>query len=498
MEAEQIAPKSEIVKPPFPLTALQSLSLVLASVLLGVLADALFRGGLPGLNVTVFELILLTMLYGLGRFGRLEPKPNPLLLSALTLLALVFFWRASPFLQILNLAVSSFLLFLIVAQLSYKSFWQSHFGELILNGLRGMFGPFFSFFTLVFGTPWKDLGQYAKGRKSRWLLASLRGLLFALPLLVIFALLLASADALFEQLLQRTFRFDLGDWLGHSLIIFFIAMAALALLAQTFLDNRWHHFELTTPKVLQFGLIETSLVFGSLCVLFLSFMVVQASYLFGGESRVLGSSLSYAQYGRRGFFELVTVTVLLHMVLLVGMWFCNQEKAKRLYKILATILVVLLYGVIISAFSRLNLYISTYGLTELRFYSSAMILWIAVVMLYFLFQLYSTKAPKLVPSYLILGVLGVFALYLSNPDATIAKTNLSRISPESEFDAEYFRELSLDSVVPISDYLAQNPNLAVRFKLQQVLEDKTHNIHETDWRSFNVGRWQGEKMLKGK
>ncbi|MCA9837115.1 MAG: DUF4173 domain-containing protein [Trueperaceae bacterium] len=495
MEAEPLAASPAKIKVPFPLTALQSLSLVLFSLLLGILADGLFRATLPGINVTLFQLVLVTGLYGLGRFGRLEPKPNPILLAAMALLALLFFWRASPFLQFLNLAVSSFLFLLVVGQLSYQSLWRSHFGELLINGLRLIFGPFFSFFTLVFGSPWKDLGQHVQGRNSRWLLSAFRGLVFAIPLFIMFAVLLASADALFEQLLQRTFRFDFESWLEHSLIILFIAMVALAFLAQTFLDNPWQHFELKTPKLLQFGRIETALVFGSLSLLFASFILVQASYLFGGESRVLGSSLSYAQYGRRGFFELVTVTVLLHIVLLVGMWFCTQPKAKQLYKILATILVFLLYGVIISAFSRLNLYITTYGLTELRFYSSAMIIWIAVVMLYFLFQLFSSKAPKLLPSYIILGVLGVTGLYLSNPDAAIARTNLSRISVESEFDAEYLGELSLDIVKPIQDYLEQNPESPVRYKLHEVLRDKTFKLPEADWRSFNVGRWHGEKQL---
>ena len=496
MESEPIVDQVKSLKAPFPLSAPQSLSLLLFSLGLGILADLLFfSASLPGLNMVIFQLVLVGGVFALAKVGRLEPKPNPILLSSLALLALLFFWRASPFLQFLNLAVSSFLVLLIVAQLSYQSFWKSHFGELFFNGLRVLFGPFFSFFTLLFASPWKDLGQSIQGRKSRWLLSGLRGLLFALPLLIVFGVLLASADALFEQLLQRTFRFGLENWLGHVLLILFVSILALALLAQSFLDNPWHHSKLETPKVFQFGLIETVIVFGSLCLLFASFMLVQASYLFGGESRVLDSALSYAQYGRRGFFELVTVSVLLHIVLLTGMWFCNQEKPKQLYKILATVLVILLYGVIVSAFSRLNLYIATYGLTELRFYSSAMIIWIAVVMLYFLFQLYSFRAPKLLPSYIILGVLGVFGLYLSNPDVTIVKTNLSRISTESEFDAEYLRELSLDSVAPITAYLSQNPSSPVRFKLQQVLDDKAYELFEKDWRSFNIGRWQGERLL---
>src|SRR3546814_9714779 len=50
----------------------------------------------------------------------------------------------------------------------------------------------------------------------------------------------------------------------------------------------------------------------SLAALFALFVVVQLRYLFGGEDAVQRSvDLTYAQYARRGFFELVTASLLL-------------------------------------------------------------------------------------------------------------------------------------------------------------------------------------------
>ena len=48
---------------------------------------------------------------------------------------------------------------------------------------------------------------------------------------------------------------------------------------------------------------------GPIAILFLAFLVVQPRYLFGGRAVVMGTAdLSFAEYARHGFFELVTVS----------------------------------------------------------------------------------------------------------------------------------------------------------------------------------------------
>ncbi len=226
-------------------------------------------------------------------------------------------------------------------------------------------------------------------------------------------------------------------------------------------------------------------------------MLVQGSYLFGSlkplasQALIENSSLTYATYGRSGFFELVTVTVLLHIVLLLGLWF-TQAKAQQLYKILASILVVLLFGIIVSTFSRLNLYIASYGLTELRFYSSALIVWIALIMVYFLVRLFYKKAPKILISYLVLGLLGVLGLYTVNPDARIAHTNLNRLDSAVELDTDYPYNLSLDATPSIAKHLNDNTNKLTEntlTELKSLLSYQAQNQTALIWRSFNLGRW---------
>ena len=482
----------------------QALFLLLTCVGLGIIADALFRTNLLGLNVSLFVTALIASLYVWSRRFK-QASFSPLLHGGLLILTWLFSWRDSFFLQSLDLAVQFFLLFLIAARLSSPFLFKTTFAEMTLNLLRTGFALVISPFAFLFDSPWKDLSKFRERGYGGATLSVVRGLLFAIPLFVVFAVLLSSADARFETLINNIFRVDVEGMLDHLFTIAFVSFAALALFAQYLFGKAWKEADFPAPKLLRLGVIETALICGSLVVLFSSFIALQFGYLFGGEERVLTSDVTFAQYGRRGFFELVTVTVLLHIVLLVGLWLTTEAKARRLYRYLATLLVVLLYGIIWSAFNRLGIYIEAYGLTELRYYSSAMTLWIGVVMLYFLVHLHKSFLIKFIPSYFVpnyltagylaLGIMGVVALYLSNPDAQIAKFNLGRSQSSANMDVAYLENLSLDAMPVITDFAKNQSATAEAFLLSYLLNDKYQALPKADWRSFNLGRWQGAKAL---
>jgi Domain of unknown function (DUF4173) len=476
----------------------QALFLLLTCLGLGIIGDTLFRANLLGLNVSLFVSVLIVSLYVWSR--RLEQTLiSPLLLGSLLLLAWLFSWRESLFLQWLNLALQFFLLLLVAARLSQRVLPKTNFAEMALNLLWTSLALIISPFAFLLESP-KEFSYFKRRGGASAALAVLRGVLIALPLVILFAVLLSSADATFEKLLSSVFHVNLGLMFNHFMVTMLISFLMLALFAQHLFGQPWKETTAKPAKFLELGVIETAVVFGSLAVLFSSFILVQFGYLFGGEARVMTSDVTFAQYGRRGFFELVTVTVLLHVVLLVGLWLTSEGRAKSLYRWLATVLVILLYGIIWSAFSRLGLYINVYGLTELRYYSSAMTLWIGVVMFYFLFRLHgfglaSSLVPRLAPSYLVLGLLGVVALYLSNPDAQIARFNLERLQTSVDVDVAYLENLSLDAIPVITTFIENEPTSTEAFYLTYVLEYKYLDSSQSDWRSFNWSRWQGTRAL---
>src|SRR5205085_5750237 len=120
--------------------------------------------------------------------------------------------------------------------------------------------------------------------------------------------------------------------------------------------------------------------------LFLCFVCVQVRYLFGGATWVAQvAGLTYAEYARRGFFELVWATALVLPLLLALHWLLRTDDraAQRIFRALAAAQLVLLFVVIASALTRMRLYQREYGLTELRLYTTAFMGWLALVFVWF-------------------------------------------------------------------------------------------------------------------
>ena len=101
--------------------------------------------------------------------------------------------------------------------------------------------------------------------------------------------------------------------------------------------------------------------------LFAAFVVLQLAYLFGGRDTLSVAGLTYADYARRGFFELVAVAVLAGtLVVALDLAVARRGRARSSAASLA-LLGADRPSCSLSAFVRLRLYQDAYGWTELRF-----------------------------------------------------------------------------------------------------------------------------------
>ena len=159
----------------------------------------------------------------------------------------------------------------------------------------------------------KDLGT-AWGKPGT---AVLRGLLLAVPILFVFGTLLANADAAYASLVGRLFRWEVDTVISHVVLTGFFGWLGAAYLTA---PHRWSRYAPRSGAPgIRIGAIEAGTVVALVDLLFLSFVLVQARYLFRGAEHVLATAgLTYAEYARRGFFELVTVAVLTVPLLLVA------------------------------------------------------------------------------------------------------------------------------------------------------------------------------------
>ena len=487
--------------------------LMLTSLGLGILANYLLRVSSWGLNIPVLMAVFVISMIGITSWKRRQANeaqtssPSVILLLSILIFALCFVVRASAFMQALNIFVIFVCLLLLSLRMSDKDFLNFSFEDIFLGSGRSLFLLPFAPLFLFIETKWSQLRFRGKDRASA-LFPLLRGLIIAIPIFIVFAMLFASSDAIFGQFFETLFSWniDIDHLISHLISIAFLSYCFAALLRNTFLAPDWHSLneeQATAANFLQLGVLELYIILGSLIVLFTSFLIVQFKYLFGGAERVLDTTLSYAEYGRSGFFELVTVAFFLNILLLILLWLSkNNNAAKNTFKLLASTIIILLFGVILSAYKRLSLYIDAYGLTEDRFYSMAFIFFLGMLMVFFLFKLFIKKSPSLASGYIILGMLAVLNLVIINPDKQIATVNIEKsLNDMSSLDSNYLSYNLSNDAIPTVVNFHKNSSVTQATQnmdnLNTVLLNSIANPPEIkSWRSWNYGNWKAIQVLK--
>lgn len=320
-----------------------------------------------------------------------------------------------------------------------------------------------------------------------------RGVLLALPVLIVFGALFASADAGFTryasaltnvispEILQHIVLVGVFGWLGTSLLGIGCrkapAPAATAPLASAKLG---------------LGATETHIVLALLSALFGAFVLLQLGYLFGGSDVIVNTSgLTVAEYARRGFFELVVVAALtLGLLLVFDATDCERPVLRRY----GSVLIVCVLIILASALQRLFLYTDAFGMTIERFSALAVMLWQAFNLVAFALTVLRDRAAGFASALVISGIGALLLLALVNPGALIAKINVERaVEDGRELDTAYLTLLGADAVPAVLDDF--NALTAVQqcevaralVGTYPVGEDGTP-LQDTDWRRWNAAR----------
>ena len=466
------------------------LALLPVALGLGILGDWLLRATPWGLNVFLWLLAGLALLGLLARRQQIAVLGEGIWLGIPALmLALGLAWRDSATLRALD--VCGLLICLTVGAARTRE------GQVRLAGVFDYVADFFrTAFRTVFGVfplVLKDV-EWSAVPRTGWLprvIAVGRGLILVLPLLLLFGGLLMAADAVYSHLLSAALHIDTTALFSHLLLTGFLAWLTAgfgrALLLPTALGPP-REGRVGLPSL---GVVETGTILGLLNLLFLSFVLVQLRYFFGGAATLQATAgLTYAQYARSGFFELVWVAALV-LPLLLGLHWLQRPgdaRAQRLFSWQAGVQVALLFVIMASAVARMNLYQSEYGLTELRLYTTAFMGWLAVVFAWFIVTVLRGQRERFAFGAAVAGFGLIVVLHVINPDATIIRANLRQAQKGHTFDADYAVSLSADAVPLLSAALPTLPLTAQGTIAASLLSQWSHD--HTDWRSWSWSRFQ--------
>jgi hypothetical protein len=313
----------------------------------------------------------------------------------------------------------------------------------------------------------------------------------SVALLTLFGSLFASADAAFASFVRRA----LPDIDGATLVrwgfVFTVAWAVLGGAAYL----RAAPPDLTglgSPGRSRVTRLEWAIPLSLLVLLFALFVGVQLTVLFGGARHVLETEgLTYADYARSGFWQLLTVTGLtLGVVAGAARWAPRGTRTDRiLIRALLGALAVLTLVIVASALHRMDLYADAYGLTRLRVLVALCEFWLGVVFVLVLVAGIRLRAIWLPRAVVVAGVLALLGLAAANPDGLIADRNIARYEKIGRIDTAYLSGLSADAV-PALERLAADRRDCVLGPIAGVLDR-----NPDDWRGWNYGREHAREIL---
>ncbi|MBQ7336506.1 MAG: DUF4173 domain-containing protein [Clostridia bacterium] len=254
-----------------------------------------------------------------------------------------------------------------------------------------------------------------------------------IPTLVIGLLL--SYDAQFTALLDQIFSFSIDGFWETVWDVILAVLFALPLFGAMFANQnarlqkekdgaeateKEHRISLRIlPKPLLCAAVTPILILYSI------FFVSQWEYYLSAFTNVLPGEMTYAEYAREGFFQLCAVCCINALILLVFHLFMQRKEGERgiLRRIYTAVVALFSLILIATAISKMVLYIGAYGMTQLRVYTTWLMLLLAAIFLPVLIgQVFSRVrlGAVIVIVCLVFSVL----LFLPNVDGWIADYNV--------------------------------------------------------------------------
>ena len=481
---------------------------------LGWFFDLLFWKQAPGINFAIFwTACLIVGFYLLLSNGQRPHRTTVWLLPLFGFFAAVTFIRAEPMTTFLAYTFTMFTLTLFTV-----TYLGGRWTQYILADYVG------KFLSLIGSMLIRPITFTADVRKTQAeegvkpakynFMPILRGLIIAIPIVMIFASLLASADVVFNQRLDdfvQIFKLEnLPEYIFRMIYILVIGYALAGIFLHAATESKDEKLIGEEKPVIPafLGFIESSIVLGSVIALFATFVVIQFQYFFGGTTNINVEGYTYAEYARKGFGELVAVAffALMMLLTLTSVTKRETENQRKVYSGLGVALVALLLVMLVSAYQRLNLYEVAYGFSRLRTYTHVFLIWIGLLLITTIILEIMRKERMFTFAMLVASFGFAASLPILNVDAFIVNQNIQREVHESnaeELDSLYFSELS-DDAVPTLVKAIQTPSLpdSIHEKVTATLaciryqRDQQRNDREYSWQSFQFSRFNADNALK--
>lgn len=302
------------------------------------------------------------------------------------------------------------------------------------------------------------VGTTATGRARRTVSASgasLGGVAASAVVAIVLLALLASGDAVFASFFASP---DAG-WVVPHLVIWMGAAFVGLWLGFASLRRPRVEDQIDTVRTAPDG---AALVLGTVTAVLGLFSLSQLLTVVRGRDWVLQrTGLTFAEYARQGFFQLLWVAAIVLAVLAVTrlMTGADHRRPARRIVVLGSSSAALTIGLVAVSLRRMFLYEDAFGLTMLRLYVMGFAVWMAAVLAATAVATARAAGGRRWLGTFVVGsaVAGVLVLNLVDPEAVVVERNLDRAAAGESLDLHYLAGLSADGRLRLLDAAKDDP-----------------------------------------
>jgi len=213
--------------------------------------------------------------------------------------------------------------------------------------------------------------------------------------------------------------------------------------------------------------------FGILTVFYLIFLGTQvANYISVLQGRIPSGWYSYAEFARRGFFELLGITFLnLGFIFFAHLFTKETTVSRKAFKIFITILASISLILALGAAARLFLYVERFGLTFMRVLPALFMLFLMVTLIGVIISQFKKISIMRLSAFS--GALMLCFLFCFNIDGFVANYNADRYIDGTleEFDVGVLWGAGVAGVPAALNILRETTDQDVRVKVETFLDE---------------------------
>ena len=460
----------------------------LGSIIYGILYAVLLYKNPTSFTFPIFIAITLGVcIYVIKKFDILIKKTSYFFMAVIQLLAIAVCLTENHKVIIFNKVAIFLLLFIFMMEQMYDTKgWQvgKNIGKLFMR----MINVF-----AYYGKPWTHLSSFCMGKeeqknKNRKYIAI--GVVISIPLVLLICVLLANADRGFEAFFNWIF----GNIVfSADMILIIFTIIWVYSLMYSFICSSVTTEETTAEESKKMPTVVAITFTTIIAVIYVSFCILQISYLFNGYS----DGVIYSQFAREGFFELLFVSGLNLVVVVVCIELFEKSKALDIVLIIISACTYILIG---SSAYRMILYVEAYNLTFLRIF----VLWfLAVLAIWMTGAIIYVKKRNW--NYFKFSVCVIAVSYLlfvyANPDRIIIKYNIKYATKITAGDIDYFcLELEPKAVLAelanIEGKLEDSEKDRLEKKIKTYCRNVVQKSEEIPFREINFARRYANREAK--